>query len=372
MRRGGNNYYALDVTDRSAPVLKWMIQGGQGNFTQLAQTWSKMELATIKSSGIKKPVLLFGGGYDVNQDVETAGVDSEGNALYMVDAATGARLWWAGKTSSGANMTFSAMEYSMPASVMSGDVNGDGYTDIVFAADMGGQVWRFDFDNTGTDTTITGGVVADLADTGTNEHRRFYVKPDVSLIKINGAVHYAVAIGSGYRAHPLSTVTQDRFHMLFLDDVYTLPTSYTALDETDLLDVTNDLTPDLSSSEGWRLDLEAGEKVMAKSLTVDGMVLFTTYKPDSSVTNSCAPSQGVGRLYAVNAYDAKPVKNLDGVGTLSNLTTTDRYKTLVRGGIQPEPRLVFTDDDHPVLVVGPEKVDDIDLYNPIQRTSWTD
>ena len=373
MRRGGNNYYALDVTDRSAPELKWMIQGGQGNFTQLAQTWSKMELASIKSSGNKRSVLIFGGGYDVNQDTETATIDTEGNAIYMVDADTGARLWWAGKTSSGANLTSADMKYSIPAPVMTGYINADGYTDIMFAVDMGGQVWRFDFDNTGSDTTITGGVVAQLAGSGSNEHRRFYVKPDVSLTKINGVVYYAVAIGSGYRAHPLSTVTQDRFHMLFIGNVYTPPVNYNSpLDETDLLDVTNDLNPNLSSSNGWRLDLEPGEKVLASSVTVDGTVFFTTYKPDSNLTNSCAPSQGVGRLYAINAYDAKPTKNLDGVGSLNSLTATDRYKTLVRGGIQPEPRLIFTDDDHPILVVGPEKIDDIDLFNPVKRTSWTD
>ena len=39
MRRGGNNYYALDVTNRSTPELKWMIQCGQGNFARLAQTF---------------------------------------------------------------------------------------------------------------------------------------------------------------------------------------------------------------------------------------------------------------------------------------------------------------------------------------------
>jgi len=373
MRRGGNNYYALDVTDRTAPVLKWMIQGGQGNFAQLAQTWSKMELANIKSSGSKRAVLIFGGGYDVNQDTEITGVDSEGNALYMVDADTGARLWWAGESGSGASLTLANMQYSMPAPVMAGDINADGYTDIVFAVDMGGQVWRFDFDNSGSDTTITGGVIAQLAGTGNSEHRRFYVKPDVSLIKINGVVHYAIAIGSGYRAHPLSTLTQDRFYMLFIGDVYTPPTSYgTPLDETDLLDVTSNLSPNLSTSSGWRIDLESGEKVLASSLTVDGTVLFTTYKPDASLTNSCAPSQGVGRLYIMNAYDATPTLNLDGVGTLSSLTVTDRYKTLVRGGIQPEPRLIFTDVDKPILVVGPEKIDDLNLSNPIKRTSWTD
>jgi type IV pilus assembly protein PilY1 len=264
------------------------------------------------------------------------------------------------------------MSYSIPASVMTGDINADGYTDIMFAVDMGGQVWRFDFDNSGTDTTITGGVVAHLDSVSANGRRRFYNKPDVSLLKVNGSVKYAVAIGSGYRAHPLSTTTQDRFYMLYFDNVFSPQSTYTALDESNLVDVTSDLNPDLSSSSGWRMDLETGEKVLANSLTVDGKVFFTTYKPDSNAVNSCAPSQGVGRLYAVSAYNAAPVQNLDGTGTLENLALTDRYKTLTRGGIQPEPRLVFTDDDHPILVVGPEKIADLNLSNPLKRTSWKD
>ncbi|MGB7934831.1 MAG: PilC/PilY family type IV pilus protein, partial [Gammaproteobacteria bacterium] len=240
MRRGGLNYYALDITDRSAPVLKWIIKGGVpgGNFEELAQTWSRPQTALIKSSGSPRTVLLFGGGYDTNQDTENAGVDNKGRALYMVDASTGARLWWAGGTGSGANLISADMVYSFPATVVSGDINSDGYTDIMFAVDVGGQVWRFDLDNSGNDTVVTGGVIADLAGSGADEHRRFYEEPDVSLIVRNGQVNFAIGLGSGYRAHPLSTVTQDRYYMLFTGDVYTPPTTYTVLTETDLQDVT--------------------------------------------------------------------------------------------------------------------------------------
>lgn len=373
MRRGGRNYYALDVTERSAPVLKWMIEGGQGDFSELAQTWSRPQVARIKSSDVPMTVLLFGGGYDTNQDTETAGVDDQGRAIYMVDANTGARVWWAGGTGSGANLVLADMEYSIPAALVSGDLNSDGYTDIILAVDVGGQVWRFDLDNSGSNTVVAGGVIAELSGAGTDEHRRFYEAPDVSLIKRNGYVNFAIGVGSGYRAHPLSTVTQDRYYMLFTGNVYSPPTTYTALTEADLLDVTSDLNPDMSSASGWYIDLDGGEKVMARSKTVDGLVLFTTFKPNTGNADSCAPSQGLGRLYAVSVYDARPKHNLDGIGALTDpLTLADRRYNLVRGGIQPEPTLVFTDDDHPVLIVGTERVRDIELYNPIQRTSWED
>ena len=373
MRRGGSNYYALNITERNTPRLMWMIEGGQGDYTELGQTWSKTTLGHIKSGGNRQTVLIFGGGYDVNQDDENAGVDSQGRALYLADATTGSRVWWAGPNGSGANLALADMEYSIPGNVAAGDIDFDGYTDAAFIAYMGGQIWRFDFDNSGDDTVITGGVVARLAGDGDGENRRFYVKPDISLIRINGAIHFALAIGSGYRAHPLNTETQDRFHMLLLEDAYTAPAEYSAIEEDDLVDVTHDLNPDMSAGQGWYLDLEAGEKVMANSLTVDGTVLFTTYTPPSAnIENSCAPSQGTGRVYAINAYDARPVKNLDSVGELDELTANDRFKNLIRGGIQPEPRIIFTDDDKPVLLVGPEKIPDLDLNNPLRRTSWTD
>ena len=38
MRRGGSNYYALDVTDRNNPELLWTIQGGSGDFAELGQS----------------------------------------------------------------------------------------------------------------------------------------------------------------------------------------------------------------------------------------------------------------------------------------------------------------------------------------------
>jgi len=373
MRRGGKNYYALDVTNRNSPVLKWMIRGGQGNYTELAQTWSRPQLARIKSSGVAKTVMFFGGGYDVNQDTVNAGVDSEGRALYMADATTGARLWWAGGATSGANLALADMQYGIPASVLLADINADTLTDIIFAVDVGGQVWRFDLDNSGSDTVITGGIVARLAGTGPGEYRRFYERPDVSLLKrSNGQLVYAIGVGSGYRAHPLSATTQERYHMLFVSDVYSPPVSYTVLTESDLLDVTNNLNPNLSGTNGWYINLEPSEKVLAQSKTIDGLTLFTTFKPGAANSSSCAPSQGLGRLYAVSSYDARPLHNLDGIGTLGSLTTADRSLTLARGGIQPEPTIIFTDDDHPVILVGMERVTDVPLYLPLQRTSWED
>ena len=48
MRRGGQNYYAFDVSEKNHPKLVFKISGGEGDFAQLGQTWSNRPLTKIK------------------------------------------------------------------------------------------------------------------------------------------------------------------------------------------------------------------------------------------------------------------------------------------------------------------------------------
>ena len=159
MRRGRTTYYALDVTDRTALKVLWSITGGEGGtvtgttgFDELADTWSDPQHHTIKvlSGGalVSKDVIVFGGGYDAGQDNATnPTTDDEGRAIYIVDATTGALLWWAGKTgvapTPGPDLALSAMDYSIPSQVRVLDINTDGIADRMYVGDMGGQVWRY-------------------------------------------------------------------------------------------------------------------------------------------------------------------------------------------------------------------------------------
>ncbi|MCK4834357.1 MAG: hypothetical protein KAT12_06250, partial [Gammaproteobacteria bacterium] len=145
MRRGGKNIYALDVTDRTQPELLWVIKGGTGDYTELGQSWSTINVERIKDGADEKTVLMFGGGYDPAQDSATVRTpDSEGRAIFIADATTGERLWSGGKNG---DVAVTDMEYSIPARVKPLDISGDGFIDRLYAADMGGQIFRFDIDN---------------------------------------------------------------------------------------------------------------------------------------------------------------------------------------------------------------------------------
>ncbi|NOY63548.1 MAG: VWA domain-containing protein [Gammaproteobacteria bacterium] len=384
MRRGGRNYYALDVTDRTAPSLLWTIKGGTTTgFTELGQSWSKPILTKVDIDGTVKQVLVFAGGYDADQDnYVTRTVDTEGRAIFMVDASTGALLWSGGAAST-YDQTFSDMVYSIPADMRLIDINLDGLTDQMYVGDMGGQVWRFDINNGDSAATlVNGGVIADLSGTTAANNRRFYNQADVAFLAAGGDRFLSVSIGSGYRAHPLDTVIDDRFYMIKQTDIFSAPSSssYTKLTESDLYDATDNLIGEgttsekataittLLSKEGWYIKFaRGGEKVLAESVTINNQVIFTTFEPGASVS-TCTTAQGVGRVYVVSVFDATPTLDMDNDGDKQK---DDRETTLKRGGIPPEAVALFPENSPPVVVVGTETpVDDIDFDDLSIRTYW--
>ena len=253
MRSGGRNVYALDVTDRAAPKLLWQIKGGSTTgFTQLGQTWSAPVVTKVKIGSTDTDVLIFAGGYDADQDTKTSySADDVGNALYIVNAKTGALIWSASSTGS-PTMTLSKMTYSMPASPRAIDLNGDGLADQFFIGDMGGQVWRFFINNGNSASTLVSqtdsdgngtlasadGVFASIGGTGAANLRRVYNSPDLALTKHNGSIQLAVSIGSGYRGHPLNIDAQDRFYSFRTNQLYAAG-SHTTITEANLYDATS-------------------------------------------------------------------------------------------------------------------------------------
>ena len=376
MRRGGRNIYSLDVTDRNNPSLRWVIKGGTGNYAELAQTWSTINVEKIKDGATEKMVLIFGGGYDTDQDnVAVRTVDDDGNAIFIADASSGQLLWSGG---SGGTQAVAGMDYSIPARVKPLDMKGDGLVDRLYVADVGGQIFRFDIDNDNGSplaSSITGGRIADLAAAGKANARRFYYPPDVALIAKRGeAAYLALVVASGYRAHPLDTEVQDRIYLLKDNDVYNIPATYKTLTEAGstgipaLYDATlnlvagNGSTADndvakiaLDNSSGWYIKLDdgtntntwIGEKGLSESLLIEGVAVVTTFIPTTSST-SCAPQSGLGRVYYLDVFDGSAAfpSNLD--------MRTDRHKDLTRSGIPPTPNVIITKGGEPTLCIGTE------------------
>lgn len=353
MRRGGRMLYAFDVPDSNPanPTLKWRIGcPNQANdtdcttgFSGMGQTWAVptvLKSAGYVDSGVNKPMLIMGGGYDRCEDADPASCtsDSKGRAIYLLDAETGARL----------------KAFATTGSVI-GDVtvikDSAGLATYAYAADLSGNVYRI----SGGDNAPIGNVapaswvitkIASLGGTGTSA-RKFMFGPDVV---VDGGVHYLL-LGSGDREKPVidyknASAVQNHFFMLQdqpLNSAWLTGESANCsgsqlLCLNSLLRIENDgVTPaeaEFSAKKGWYLELDSSEKVVTAALTIFGTVYFSTHQPDQGLVSGCSAKLGESRGYSINF---KSAEGLNG----------ERYVDLVGDGLPPSPvaGLVTLDND---------------------------
>jgi type IV pilus assembly protein PilY1 len=381
MRRGGNRYYALDVTRKEQPRFLWSL--GPNELPGVGQTWSTPTVTRVPIAGVTQNpldlVLIFGGGYDETQDQDQGATiyntDALGNRVFMVDALNGDLLWFAGGPGGTEvpDLRLNRMNNSIPSAVRVIDLDGNGFADRMYVGDTGGRLWRMDIiadanlASPGVQTPtpselVTGGVLASLgnADQGTHpiaSTRKFYETPDVSLVRQRGSATFLnIALGSGWRGHPRNGDIQDRFYAIRDYEPFT-PISQAAFDalspiaDDQLVDITTDVTPQVpDGSAGWKLELRLpggfqGEKVLAESRTFNNIIFFPTYLPSGVLgSDPCSPA-GTNRAYAVSVNDGRPVIDIN----RDNQTTPeDRYTRLAQGGIAPEFTFLFpgrVDDD---------------------------
>jgi len=398
MRRGGTTYYALDVTNKNAPELLW-----QANFPELGESWSTPVVTRmdINTAGLnsEKAVVVVGGGYDTVHDTtgHPSADDAVGAGIHILDLMSGARLWRAGKDSA-ADLTLDTsgrtMNRAIPNEVRVIDLNGDGFADRMYAADIAGQIWRFDITNGNAPSAlVAGGIIArvgaeGLATPGAADTRRFYNSPDASLFldKIQNRRFIAISIGTGYRAHPFDLSAADRFYSLRDADIFKKLTqaeynTYNIATDSNFIEVSGTKQSILSSSDrGWKFTLPANQKILADSITFNNEIFFVAFTPDTNAAASCSAGRGTNFLYRVSVVNGDPVVNnlntlLPGTEDLA------RRSTLQQGGIAPSPTILFPSPDSttctgaacsppPIGCVGVECFDPGFENNPV-RTLWT-
>jgi len=352
MRRGGTHYYAVDVTRPSTPKLKWRIDGGSTEFPGLGETWSRPALINVLINNVEQKVLAFGGGYDAaTLDGSTQPTASTGNAIYMVDS-TGAKVF------SVEGSAIADMDYAIPSDLTVLDTNGDEITDRIYVGDLGGQIWRVDFDN----INLGPRSVKKLADLNDGGHRSFFYPPSVAL---NSSVYgdfLSVSIGSGNRTNPLRADSMDRMYMIRDTHVTDpLPNGYIPVTTGGLYDASaNDIgaankvtaaqaRTDLNGANGWYIDLAPHEKSLSPLVTFEGKILATTFDADDSNIDPCE-AQGNNRFYLMDVSTAQPVPAVgDPAGTTTYLAE-DRYTSVEGDGILPNPEVLFTKKGISIIV----------------------
>lgn len=342
MREGGAGYLALDVTDPTAiagthgPYPKLLWEFADPN-EPLAEAWSDAIITRVKLEGALSSgdncgaddgdgdckevwVAIFSGGYDASGDGNATlfttdpndpNYTTAGQALFIVDLQTGAVL--AKLAYDPADPQLQNMIYAIPSTPAVLDLDFDGFVDVIYVGDTGGQMWKWDISDVGSDANADSlidnwtryGVFfkVDPELVGSAYHyRSFFFPPSATFI--DGDLTLGFATGERANLHYAGNATADENNRLYVikDDEPTggnaIPA--TPFGETNLTDITASATDTDLTDEGFFIVAEDGEKFVSNHLIFGGFFITTSYSPADLSADVCAGGSGTAFVYIVD------------------------------------------------------------------------
>ena len=349
MGKGGKGYYAIDVTDPSTWTSESAVAGKvMWEFTdsRMGSTFGDAHVVKTAKYGW---VVILPSGYN----------NSDGKGyIFIVNPSTGALLQAiatpSGSTDSPINL----------AHIRAFINDYDDYTaDSVYAADLRGNLWRFDL--TGSDTYAEPTKIATL----TNASGDLLPATTPPLLGVDPTTKKRyVMVGTGQQLSDsdINSTTLQAFYAIvdgtgdtggFYTDK-TLPSPYKfPISRSDLTAVTSfksELGKD-ASAMGWYYDLSSGSTGIAERVNVEGDVALGLVGFSANLPNgdACSPG-GSSRTFAVRFATGKSAF-VDSAGNVSEYvsntnTTTDLLFTkdpdgnmsLTRGGVSSGTATVTT------------------------------
>jgi type IV pilus assembly protein PilY1 len=344
-RRGGKNYYALDITDTTNPQYLWSFTD-----SKIAETWSEPAIGKIRMSDqTDKWVAFVGGGYD------TASNNNTGKAFFVIDLSNGTKLWEYYKPASPTGDQ-QYMNFSLAANPTAVDLNNDGYIDRVYIGDVGGQMWKFDMSAA---ATLNGGVItnwtgkrlfaassAQANPPAAGEYypaQGIYVAPTLAY---DTQKNLWIYFGTGDRNHPNNSST-NRFYGIMEN---TTMTNGSALTEAVLGNATSGAG---AANQGWFVVLNGNEKVLSTADVFNKAVYFTAFTPATAVT--CDGGAGTAKLYSVNLTTGDAAINFAADAVLSGGQSVLANAKSIGSGIPSRPVVVIrqsTTSGNPYVITG--------------------
>ena len=383
-REGGAGYMALDVTDPSAtaaPHGPYPRPIWEFTHSKLGQAWSKPVITRINlrvangagydcdGSGLsncrEQWVAIFGGGYrpdgDPNRaeyiaDPADASWSDRSKALFMVSLDTGAVIASASFDSSDTSAGgLGQMKFSIPGSPGTLDLDSDGFADVVYIGDMGGQLWKWDISAIGEDTVgdpkvdnWTAGVIFRAYTTAVWSGGPSYFH---SLPAAPTAAYYQnklyLAFGTGERENlqglgdSSTTLENNRLYVL-RDDFPTGSGAHsTIFYEEALTDVTDVTAIPNSAQHGFFIRGEDGEKFVQEPLIFAGQVLATSYVPDTGGgAATCGATTGGGNAF-LYVFD---LGTASGFFLDAGSPTGYSRKSAIGGGLASRPQVLIDEE----------------------------
>jgi type IV pilus assembly protein PilY1 len=378
-RQGGAGYLALDVTNPDAalatdphgpyPKLLWEF-----THARLGEAWSEAVITRVKvraatGTGDKcgrddgdgdcreQWVAIFGAGYADSGNPNGAAYDAnatEAKGVFVVNLDSGdvlANLLYDASASDGSE----DMRYAIPSMPAVLDLDFDGFADVIYIGDLGGQLWKWDVSLPGEDADSDGlldswdfGVFFDAGSEdmggGVFHYRSMFFPPAASFV--GGSL--VLAAGTGERAELLyagsaSDDENNRFYVI-RDEDPTGSNAFTAgtFDESNLTDISGADADTDATDLGFFFRLADSEKFVTNPFVFAGYLIAASYLPGGST--SC-DTMGSARLYVFDVATGL------GFYFQASVTTADEARRISIGsGAPTDPRLSLSSDGQQLFI----------------------
>lgn len=342
-RKGGNSYFALDVTDpptdtnySNYPQVLWEYSDA----TNVGETWSEPFIGKVR---IQEPswtgprdrwVAIFGGGVS-------------GASLVVLDIATGTAL-----------TTFTTGIDNPIVASPTVVLDANGYIKFAYAVDLDGSLYKFDFRTTGLRSNgFSDWLMKKIFQASAGQPAYHRVEP----ASINESSRY-LFFGTGNQDSPVSDGGTAKFYGVIDTDSF-WPGS--PLVESNLEDLSLYITSSNGGTPtqyGWLIDFSsvpstandsythAAEKVLSDPVVFYNNVFFTTFTP--SAANPCSGG-GIARVYGLDMMNAGA--SLDPLNALGETGTNPvPYHVYAgsEGGIPSSPSLSVNPSGQSSIFVG--------------------
>ena len=299
LNAGGKGFYALDITDPTAPTLLWEFTTAKDS--DVGYSYGN-PVITAKGDGTW--VVLLTSGYN-----NTTGANPGKGFLYVLDAYTGAIINKIG-TGEGDATTPSGL-----AKISAwNDTPSSNRATYVYGGDLLGNVWRFDINS------ATAFKFATLLDPSGNPQP---VTTIPVLGKIGGKRIIYIGTGKYLETSDLSdtqvqteyAIKDDNATSTFINPAGSPRDSNTLVQQTltqgNGVRTASNNPVDWTTGDGWYIDFpDAGERSNIESRLVQGTLLVATIVPSNTV---CSPG-GYGWL---NFFDYQSGSSIDTSGIVS-------------------------------------------------------
>jgi type IV pilus assembly protein PilY1 len=343
-------------------------------------TWSDPVITRVRVAvdgdttpgGHERWVAVFGAGYDAASDPDSSPnaystSALRGRAIYMVDLTNGKvlakKVFTATATNdaTGAQYGYPAMKYAVASQPAVFDLDFDGFADVIYMGDLGGNVWKWVVTAVGDDpihnTTSNKSIgqpdwpfklffQANYSNSpnppvyGTTHFQSFFFPPTGVLR--HGSL--ALAIGAGERAAPESGVldgnaaNNDNYYVMRdTDPLERLATPNDTLSEADLvdsdsLDAGTYSCAQVAAGSGYFITARDREKFITNSVIFMGDVFTSSYIPAADDSDPCVAT-GTSYLYRFS-LDCGAGEWTDEPGTAA-----DKRRRLIGTGLPTRPRV---------------------------------